>query len=343
MIELEIEIITNNIVIPFQQFHKEHNLEFIEFNKLFATQSIAEHGLGFLIKVFEIEDSSQPENKTLINKLIFDTGGQNSTFIHNLSVRGYQMYDVDAIILSHWHYDHNGGLYDILTEIDHKVPIYTHEAANYERFFRRSADVSLEDLKQKHREEIIPLLNQMKIVNQEPLDFDEISKLNGEIKFIENKVDLLDKDSFKVICAGEIPRNYLDEDFSDYFAIMEEDILEVDKILDDKCLFFEFKDRIIMLNGCCHSGLKNTVDYVQSISNKPISHIIGGFHMASASDERIKTTVEYVKNLDLFKEKLFLFPIHCTGDKFLREVNRNTDETIQAFDASVGTKFVFKG
>jgi 7,8-dihydropterin-6-yl-methyl-4-(beta-D-ribofuranosyl)aminobenzene 5'-phosphate synthase len=336
MIELELELLTNNIIIPFQSLHK--NLDFIQFNKLFATQSIAEHGLGFLINIYEIE-----EEKTLLNQLVFDTGGQNSTLLHNMAVRGYQFYDIDGIILSHWHYDHNGGLYDLLEKTDQKIPIYTHEAARYERFFTRSPDVSPSDLKHKHREEIVPLLQQRKIVNQEPVDLERISKLNGTVKFTTKETNILNKDKFKVICAGEIPRKYADEDFSNYFAIKKGGLLEVDKILDDRCLFFEFYDHLMLLNGCCHSGLKNTIDYVHSLSNKPISHIIGGFHMASAPDERIKSTIEYLKGLELYNDRLYLFPIHCTGKKFLKEVNENTDEKIEAFDASVGTKFVFRG
>jgi 7,8-dihydropterin-6-yl-methyl-4-(beta-D-ribofuranosyl)aminobenzene 5'-phosphate synthase len=179
-------------------------------------------------------------------------------------------------------------------------------------------------------------------VNQGPINLDKTSNLNGRVEFSKKESTLLNNDSFKVICAGEIPRNYSDEDFSNYFAIKEGDLLEVDKILDDRCLFFEFKDRIVLLNGCCHSGLKNTIDYIQNISNKPISHIIGGFHMASASNERILSTIEYLKGLELYNNKLYLFPIHCTGKKFLKKVNEKTGETIQAFDASVGTEFVFE-
>jgi len=343
MIRLELELLTNNIVIPFQRFHKQFNLDFIEFNKLFATKSIGEHGLGFLINIFEQKEGSGSQEKVSLRKLVFDTGGQNSTFIHNMSVRGYQMYDIDGIILSHWHYDHNGGMYEILEQIEQKIPIYTHKGAQYERFFRRSPDVSPSDLNHKHREEIVPLLNQMKIVNQEPIDLDKISKLNGEVQFTKQETNLLEMDSFKVVCAGEIPRNYPDEDFTDYFAIKNGDLLEVDKILDDRCLIFEFDERIILLNGCCHSGLKNTIDYVHSISKKPISHIIGGFHMASASEGRITSTIDYLNRLEKYNDKLYLFPIHCTGKTFLEEVNKQTDESIQAFDASVGTKFIFEG
>jgi 7,8-dihydropterin-6-yl-methyl-4-(beta-D-ribofuranosyl)aminobenzene 5'-phosphate synthase len=343
MIQLELELLTNNIVIPFQRFHKKFNLDFVEFNKLFATQSIGEHGLGFLINIFEQKEASGTEGRIYLKKLVFDTGGQNSTFIHNMSVRGYQLYDIDEIVLSHWHYDHNGGLYDILEQIEQIIPIYTHEAAKYERFFRRSPDVTPADLDHKYREEIVPLLNQMKIVNQEPIDLEKISRLNGEVQFTKRETNLMERDNFKVFCAGEIPRKYSDEDFSDYFAIKNGNILEVDKILDDRCLIFEFDERIIVLNGCCHSGLKNTIDYVHSISKKPISHIIGGFHMASASDERIASTIDYLNNLEKYNDTLYLFPIHCTGKTFLEEVNKQTDESIQAFDASVGTKFIFEG
>lgn len=57
MIQIEIILLTNNIVLPFQKLKQDYQLGFIELNKLFATHSLAEHGLGFLINVYEVQDS----------------------------------------------------------------------------------------------------------------------------------------------------------------------------------------------------------------------------------------------------------------------------------------------
>ena len=54
MIEIQIILLTNNAVYPFQNLNKEHGLNFVSLNKLFATQSFAEHGIGFLINLYKL-------------------------------------------------------------------------------------------------------------------------------------------------------------------------------------------------------------------------------------------------------------------------------------------------
>ncbi|TFF85751.1 MAG: MBL fold metallo-hydrolase [Promethearchaeota archaeon] len=341
MFEIEIILLTNNVVKPFQRFHKEKSLEFIEFNKLHVTKCLAEHGLGYLINIWEKNDSNSSNEKKLVKKIIFDVGGTNLTFLHNLSVMDLRIKNVDSIVLSHWHYDHVGGLYKVLEEIEEKIPIYTHYFAKFERFFRRSNDVKSSDLRGKSYEEIKPLLLDSKIVNQEPIDLALIENFGGDVKFTTQDIKILDSEKLKIWVSGEIPRVFADEDFTDYFSLQDNEILEEDKILDDRCIIIEFQDRIIVLNGCCHSGLKNTLKHIISHINKPISQIIGGFHMASSSEERLNSSIDYLRDIPKYKNELYLFPIHCTGDKFLKKLERKKISSVYGFDVSVGTVFKF--
>jgi len=86
-------------------------------------------------------------------------------------------------------------------------------------------------------------------------------------------------------------------------------------------------------------GIINTLNYVKTLSNKPISHIIGGFHMVNASNERIKRTIEYFNEVQI--ENLDLFPIHCSGQKFIDAIEKAKIPGIRAFNISVGTIFNF--
>jgi len=342
MIQIEIILLTNNIVLPFQKLKQDYQLGFIELNKLFATQSLAEHGLGFLINVYEVQDSDNFINSKLLKKIIFDTGGPNLTFLHNSDLRGYQFYDTDMIILSHWHYDHSGGLLKILERIEKEVPVICHESATFERFFRRERNLKIDELEGKSREEILPLISSSKIVNQAPIDLKKIKTLNGQVQFTRDIYEILNVDGLKIFVSGEIPRNHIEEDFNNFFSL-QDGILKTDKILDDKCLILEFDENIILINGCCHSGLMNTLDYVRTYSKKLISHIIGGFHMAVASEERINLTIDYLSTLNKSDDTLYLFPIHCSGEKIIEKVNRTSNSRINAFNPSVGTIFYFRG
>ena len=340
MIRVEIYILTNNIVLPFQNLRENHSLDFIDLNKIFASKSLAEHGLGFLIMIYDVINPNNPNNDKLIQKIVFDTGGTNLTYLHNLDVRGYSLYDVDYIISSHWHYDHTGGLLKILERIDNKVPIICHENAKLERFFKRDRSLKNSDLMGKKRTDLLHLLTSLKIVNQEPINIDLVKRLNGQIRFTKELYEILNIEGLKIVVSGEIPRNHIEEEFNNFLSIQQGN-LQIDKILDDKCLILEFDENIVLLNGCCHSGLMNTLDYIKKYSNKPISHIIGGFHMAGASDKRINITLEYLNSLDMFNNTLFLFPVHCSGEKFNKMVNTTSNNSIKAFNPSVGTFFYF--
>ena len=341
MIKTEIILLANNICLPFQRLDKDYGLDFIELNKEFTTKSLAEHGLGFLIKIYDLDRLDVQWNPVPLLKTIFDTGGSNLTFLHNFDIRGYSLYDVKHIILSHWHYDHTGALYKLLERKENGIQVICHSDAKFERFFRRSDDIIKSDLEGKTREEILPLLTESKIVNQEPLDLERVEELNAKIFFIKTHYELLNIKGLKIILSGEIPRKFEIEDFDNFFSL-QNGTLEVDKILDDKCLIFEYDDHVILLNGCCHAGLMNTLDYVKNLTDKPITHIIGGVHMANASEKRISETVEYLRTFQNYETPLYVFPLHCSGQKIIQEINRIRVPEIKAYDASVGTIFNFK-
>ncbi len=341
MLKTEIILLTNNVVIPFQNLQKDHGLKFVELNKPFTSLSLAEHGIGFLINVYDLDDLDEQWGPKLAKKIIFDTGGTNLTYLHNLDIRNYNIWDTDYIILSHYHYDHTSGLYNILERIEKEIQVICHIDAKFERFFRRSDDVKNSDLEGKTREEILPLLSSSKIVNQEPIDLDRIRNLNGKTFFSNNPYELLNTKGLKIIVSGEIPRKYKEEDFNNFFSL-QDGILQVDKIMDDKCMIFEFKDYVVLLCGCCHSGISNTLDYVKNLTNdKPITHIIGGIHMANASEQRIRTTMNYLRSFfQKYYKPVYFFPIHCSGEKIIQEINKI--QNVQAYNCSVGTQFNFR-
>jgi metal-dependent hydrolase (beta-lactamase superfamily II) len=77
------------------------------------------------------------------------------------------------------------------------------------------------------------------------------------------------------------------------------------------------------------------------ITSKPIKYVIGGLHMAHATNKRMKSTIEFLKKLNDYEFSLTLFPIHCSGKEIIWEIKKLQDLSLSAFDTSVGTKFVF--
>jgi len=341
MLKVEIVLLTNNSVLPFQDLQTNYKLNFVDLNKLYATKLLAEHGLGFLINIYDMDDLDDKWNPKLLKKIIFDTGSRNLTYLHNLEVMGYNVEDANNIVLSHWHYDHTGGLLPILERIKKEIPVICHIDSKYERFFRRSNEIKDTDLNGKSKQEIEPLLSSNKIVLQEPATLERIKELNGKIFYSKHAYELFKHKDLKITVSGEITRNHEEEDFNNFFLLNNEK-LQVDKILDDKCLIFEFKDYILILNGCCHSGLMNTIDYVKGLTNKLIAYIIGGFHMENASEERFRATIRYLKSFQDDYKPLYMFPIHCSGERFVQEINASRIQNTRAFNCSVGSIFEFK-
>ena len=86
-------------------------------------------------------------------------------------------------------------------------------------------------------------------------------------------------------------------------------ILE-DTILEDQSLFFDTENGIVLISGCGHAGLVNTLDYVKKIiPNRPIYKIIGGFHLLNLNEDKLKWTAKKMKESGVE----YFVGAHCTG------------------------------
>jgi 7,8-dihydropterin-6-yl-methyl-4-(beta-D-ribofuranosyl)aminobenzene 5'-phosphate synthase len=109
--------------------------------------------------------------------------------------------------------------------------------------------------------------------------------------------------------TGQVPRTTDFEDTGGAF-FLDAACTEPDPLLDDQSLFFDTPAGIVVLLGCAHSGVINTLQYIAELSgNKPIRAVIGGMHLVHASPARIARTVDEFRRLGL----QLLAPAHCTG------------------------------
>ena len=91
-------------------------------------------------------------------------------------------------------------------------------------------------------------------------------------------------------------------------------------MLDDQAIFFETKQGLVVLLGCAHAGVVNTLDYISKLTGeKSIYAVIGGMHLLNASPIRIASTIETFKKYRVQK----IVPLHCTGQKAMEDL-KNT-------------------
>jgi 7,8-dihydropterin-6-yl-methyl-4-(beta-D-ribofuranosyl)aminobenzene 5'-phosphate synthase len=112
-----------------------------------------------------------------------------------------------------------------------------------------------------------------------------------------------------IFVTGEIPRQTDFEDTGGRF-FLDAACTQPDPLLDAQALFFDTTDGLVVLLGCGHAGVVNTLEYVLRLTGgRPIHTVMGGLHLLTASPERIEKTLAAFRRLDIQR----LAPAHCTG------------------------------
>ena len=128
----------------------------------------------------------------------------------------------------------------------------------------------------------------------------------------EGKVVYTDKPQTVVagiMVTGFVPRQTGYEQIGSGFCCDERGSVP-DYLPDDQSLLIHTSRGVVLVFGCAHAGVVNTLMYAETLSEKPIYALIGGMHLRSASDERIERTLEEIEK----REIGILGPMHCTGD-----------------------------
>lgn len=325
--KVEIFIGTDNLV----DYHVPIDKEIMELPRMKGANLIGEHGLSFYINIFY-------ENEKYI--LLFDTGSINCTILNNFAQLNLNINEINAIAISHGHYDHTGCLIKILEEISNSqnLQLYIHPDAFCERFFNRNKENTKDKLLGKTRKEIKRLEG---IFYPQRVDYDSILKYikKENLQLINITTEIFPN----VHITGEIPRINNIEIVSSFYcwkSSEKEKLTEKDEIFDDQTVFIDLgEDKgLLIILGCTHSGLLNTLNFIKKRFDRKISCIIGGMHLVNASEKRINETITYLKNLQIENPKLIIIPLHCSGIKFKDKLKL---ELRNVYDLGVGTKLTF--
>lgn len=273
-------------------------------------QSIhAEHGLSYYVETTVSGKSCG---------FMFDYGLDPQGVMNNMALLGIDLARTTAFGLSHGHFDHWGGLTGILRDnrsrIAKETPLYVGEEVFAHRHSQPPGSTELRDLGRLDREQIEQLRIVDVVETLHPLEVIPGGYLTGRI---ERTVDYeTDNQTLFIERNGRI---------------------EVDDFRGEQALFFKVKGKgLVVLSGCAHVGIINTVKYAQKLTaTERVYGIIGGFHLINAGPKKIGQVIEAMKDI----APDHIIPTHCTGFEAIMSLAREMPRQFTLNTA--GTTYIF--
>lgn len=232
---------------------------------------LAEWGLSILIETDSL-------------KILLDTGTSISA-VHNAEALGIDLSKIDKIVLSHGHYDHTGGLRNMLGKMRKEVEIIAHPDIWQAKYHRRKGDP----------ERYIGI----------PFRYEELESLGAHFRLTKEPVVLGES----ILTTGEVPMVTEYETVDAGLFFKDNSIFKPDPVMDDQAIIIKTDSGLVIVLGCAHRGMINTIYHAQKISRTTeVQAVIGGSHLIGASEERLWQTITALKELGV--QKLGL--CHCT-------------------------------
>jgi len=231
---------------------------------------LGQHGLSLYVEADDLT-------------LLWDTGASGNVLMHNFKKMGLDPSDVDAVALSHGHYDHTGGLKRFLQQRG-PLDVFAHPAA----------------LEKKYAGDP-PNCRKIGI----PFDRDELLR-TGNFILRKEPTEI----AGGVWTTGEILRVEEDEGNNPRMKLKRKGRYVTDEMLDDQALVIETAEGVVVLFGCAHAGVINTLSSIRDrIGRDRIIAVFGGLHLMGAEDDYLVRVADCLQTLEV---KLMAIG-HCTG------------------------------
>jgi 7,8-dihydropterin-6-yl-methyl-4-(beta-D-ribofuranosyl)aminobenzene 5'-phosphate synthase len=280
------------------------------------TGPLAEPGLSYLVKVYAGAEA---------HTLLFDTGISGTCLLHNAAAFasskavlmgevGADFKDIESVVLSHGHFDHFGGLLGFLGHAQKAMPLFLHTGAFVARRFQVNPELR---------------------IDMPGMDAKALTDAGADLHKIEGASTMA---SGLILMSGNVERQ---TDFEKGLPGMEARIGDEwipDPFNDDQALAVNLKGRgLVVLGGCSHAGIINTIKHLQKASGILKVHaVLGGFHLSGENEKLIDPTIREMQAIGTD----YVAPMHCTG---WQAINRFAQKMPEGFILnSVGTTYVFR-
>lgn len=216
-----------------------------------------------------------------VGDVLFDAG--QSSVAHNARCLGLPT-RYDTIVLSHSHYDHTAGLDEFLDPVD-RPTVYCHPEIWTPRYQSETRYVeSFPD----------PVHIGLPYARAEVESGADVVEHREPIEVAED-----------VIALGEVPRPHAETTVG---QVEREGELVDDPVVDDQSLAVRTGDGVALVLGCCHAGLRNTIEYAEQVTGEDVRYVIGGTHLVARDTEAVHEIADWLEGrLDCFAGT------HCTG------------------------------
>lgn len=234
--------------------------------------TLGEEGLSILIE-------------TGTSVILLDTG-QTTSVVHNAAALGVDLTSIDKIVLSHEHFDHTGGLRSVLQTVRRPIDIVCHPniwGAKYA-------------VNKEGSERFIGV----------PFQRAELESLGA--RFVQSRAPVeLDH---RIGTLGEVPMTTAFESLDSHLFVKGVAGLRQDDLLDDLAMVIDTDDGLVVVSGCAHGGIINTLRQAQKLTGvEKVRSVVGGSHLVGSSDERVWQTVASLKEMNVGQLGL----CHCTS------------------------------
>ena len=216
--------------------------------------------------------------------ILFDSGKSISA-THNADTLDIDLAKVERIVLSHGHYDHTGGLRNVLRRMGKEVEVIAHPDIWQAKYARRK--------------------NELDRYVGIPFQRRELESLGARFNLVKESVGIADN----IMTTGEVPMITDFEQIDEGLFVREDSVWQSDSLLDDLALVIKKDAGLVIILGCAHRGIINTLYHAQQLTGtEKIYAVIGGSHLIGVSEDRLWQTIDALKGLGIQRMGL----CHCT-------------------------------